>query len=166
MIRGRSKWLAERIQIGNYTIGAEVGAAIGLTSSFVLANCPGLVSYIVIDDWRRVPGSGIFDSLTMKQTFLSKVGKDKRLEIIEGLSWEGAEKVKNESLDFVFIDASHDYESVKKDILAWMPKIRPGGMLSGHDVHWEGVQEALNELVPGYSVTGIDHTWMFMMPRL
>lgn len=36
-------------------------------------------------------------------------------------------------LDFVYIDGAHDYESVKQDIAAWWPKIRPMGFLGGHD---------------------------------
>lgn len=48
-------------------------------------------------------------------------------------SLEAAECYDDKSLDFVFIDAQHDYESVKSDILAWRPKVRIGGILSGHD---------------------------------
>ena len=40
-----------------------------------------------------------------------------------------AEKYYNESLDFVFIDADHTYESVKNDILAWLPKVKKGGVI-------------------------------------
>lgn len=56
----------------------------------------------------------------------------------------------DEFLDAVFIDADHRYESVKADILAWMPKVKNGGILAGHDycsTHF-GVMQAVNELVP------------------
>lgn len=55
----------------------------------------------------------------------------------------------DESLDAVFIDADHRYESVKKDILAWMPKVKTGGILAGHDyirTH-NGVIQAVDELI-------------------
>lgn len=54
-------------------------------------------------------------------------------EAIKGDSAESANLYKDESLDFVFIDASHDYESFKKDLFAWFPKVKVGGMISGHD---------------------------------
>lgn len=52
-----------------------------------------------------------------------------------------------ESLDAVFIDADHRYESVKADILAWMPKVKKGGILAGHDYinAYVGVIRAVNE---------------------
>jgi predicted O-methyltransferase YrrM len=47
--------------------------------------------------------------------------------------------------DFVFIDAAHDYESVKRDIAAWTPKVKPGGVIAGHDRGMEGVARAVRE---------------------
>ena len=57
------------------------------------------------------------------------------------------------SLDGVFIDADHTYEAVKRDIANWMPKVRKGGILAGHDyIHtWPGVIQAVNESISGFS---------------
>lgn len=51
-----------------------------------------------------------------------------------------------QSITVAFIDAAHDYESVKADILAWLPKIRKGGLLIGHDYLHEGVKTAVHEI--------------------
>jgi hypothetical protein len=55
------------------------------------------------------------------------------------------------SLDWVHLDARHDYASVKADIEAWLPKIRPDGWLSGDDYNeqkWPGVVKAVRDLLP------------------
>jgi glycosyltransferase involved in cell wall biosynthesis/predicted O-methyltransferase YrrM len=66
---------------------------------------------------------------------------------LKGVSWEVAQQFANNSLDAAYIDADHSYESVKKDILAWFPKVRPGGILSGHDyVPGNSVAQAVDEL--------------------
>lgn len=52
------------------------------------------------------------------------------------------------TVDFVFLDASHDYDSVKADIQAWLPKIKPGGLLAGHDAGSPGVACAVAGLLP------------------
>lgn len=60
---------------------------------------------------------------------------------------KAADEFEDDSLDFVFIDANHDYEPVKADIAAWKPKIRKGGVLAGHDYKngWKGVDYAVKE---------------------
>jgi predicted O-methyltransferase YrrM len=50
--------------------------------------------------------------------------------------------------DVIFIDADHVYEAVKQDISVWLPKIKTGGVLCGHDWTWESVQAALNDTLP------------------
>jgi hypothetical protein len=65
-------------------------------------------------------------------------------------SLEAAKLYPDNSLDFVLIDASHDYPSVHADILAWLPKVKSGGILAGDDLPWFGVKRAVDELLPGY----------------
>lgn len=64
-------------------------------------------------------------------------------------SLDAAKLYDDRSLDLVFIDAAHDYDNVKADILAWLPKVRLGGIISGHDYcgAWPGVIQAVNELI-------------------
>lgn len=62
------------------------------------------------------------------------------------------------TFDFVFIDADHSYEGARGDIEAYRPLIRPGGLLSGHDYHWPGVAQAVNELLAGV-VLGPKSIW-------
>lgn len=60
------------------------------------------------------------------------------IETIRGYSEDASRMFEDESLDFVFIDADHHYESVKKDIELWYPKIKVGGIISGHDYAYGG----------------------------
>lgn len=71
-----------------------------------------------------------------------------RLAIFPMSSVEAADWVADASLDLVFIDADHTYKSVSADIRAWLPKVRPGGILAGHDYSsfFPGVVQAVREL--------------------
>lgn len=78
---------------------------------------------------------------------------------LKGLSWEMADHFEDNSVDFVFIDAGHEYESVVKDIKAWLPKIKSGGIISGHDFYnAPGVGKAVKELIPQFEISS-DNIW-------
>lgn len=64
-----------------------------------------------------------------------------------GMSVEVAGRFPDESFDFIFIDADHEYESVLADLEAWFPKLKPGGIIGGHDWSNEfpGVERAVRE---------------------
>ena len=53
--------------------------------------------------------------------------------LIRKKSVDAAEEFKNNSIDVVYIDGDHTYGGVKADIGAWWPKVKPGGILAGHD---------------------------------
>ncbi len=68
-----------------------------------------------------------------------------------------------DGLDLVFIDGNHSYPYVKQDILFWQPKIRPGGILAGHDYQadrFPGVVKAVDEILQGNILLGPDNTWI------
>lgn len=69
---------------------------------------------------------------------------------IKGDSAVSASIFEDRYFDFVFIDADHREESVKKDILAWLPKVKKGGIIAGHDYYNQGpmrAKAAVNSLV-------------------
>ena len=64
-------------------------------------------------------------------------------------SIKAAKCIPNNSVDFVFLDSIHTYEYCKKEIIAWLPKIKPGGMIAGDDYRPEHltVARAVDELL-------------------
>ncbi len=67
----------------------------------------------------------------------------------------------NVLLDSVFIDALHEYCDVVADISEWLPLIKPGGLICGHDYSTahRGVMDAVNEVLPGFSVVPDTRIW-------
>ena len=64
-------------------------------------------------------------------------------------SLEAARFVPDKSVDFIMIDGDHSYEAVRDDIAAWLPKMKPGSIMSGDDFMWPGVKQAVEEVFPG-----------------
>lgn len=156
-------WLSRVIHIEGFTLGAEIGVLNGRLTARLLKNHPTLRLFAV-DLWAvSGVGSGQYDNYDFKR---HKLGFDlntapyqRRLTVLRGYSWKMADKVRDNVLDFIFIDADHAYESVVKDIRAWAPKLRSGGMITGHDIHFTGVRRAVDELIPNWQHANMDHCW-------
>ncbi|MHA1290479.1 MAG: class I SAM-dependent methyltransferase, partial [Candidatus Thorarchaeota archaeon] len=68
------------------------------------------------------------------------------LHILRMTSMEAAAVFRNSYFDLVFLDADHSYESTLADINAWLPLVKTGGWLTGHDYEREpGVKQAVTE---------------------
>lgn len=103
-------------------IGAEIGVADGAFSRLIAERWDGII--LCVDIWENADW---YHSL--KNNALS--GDQYRL--IRGNSVDVANTIEDGSLDWIYIDADHKYESVMADYHAWMPKVRLGGIVSGHD---------------------------------
>lgn len=140
--------------------GAEIGVFEGDTSVALLKHLTELEELVCVDPFLRYPA---FDASTPKK--FGKVARadldetmkyflertkvfGNRLRFIHDMSESGALHVTDESLDFVFIDGNHAYGYVKTDIECWSPKVKPGGLIIGHDFVNKpgyGVIEAVRE---------------------
>lgn len=85
---------------------------------------------------------------------LTACGLSDRVRVIVSDSAEAAGRFADGSVDFVFIDADHSYEAVKRDIAAWRPKVKPGGVIAGHDRVRVGVGRAVVEAFGRYETSG------------
>lgn len=135
--------------------GAEIGIAQGRTSLAILKSCPGL-RLIGVDPFRYIEdseNSGLykdFDFAHNEACVRAVAAKyPDRYRVMKMTSAEAAAQIPDASLDFVFIDANHMYAECRADILAWRPKVRPGGWVAGHDYSkaWPGVIRAVDELL-------------------
>ena len=94
-------------------------------------------------------GGGTFAGALHKN--LLDCGFGDRIQLIISDSIAAARLFSDASLDWVHLDARHDYKSVKADIEAWLPKIKQRGWLSGDDYNeqkWPDVVKAVGELLP------------------
>lgn len=71
----------------------------------------------------------------------------------------GASCFEEASLDAVFIDADHSLEAVYSDLKAWVPKVKEGGIIAGHDFDEPGVKRAVEEYFEGWRVETMGRCW-------
>ena len=101
-------------------------------------------------------GTQLPHEILVSQQFAEKMLEDEgfkeKVEWIIKFSPDGAKDIKDDSLDFVYIDGNHNYEYVFEDITVWEPKVKKGGLVGGHDYlyeknkpYHEGVIKAVNK---------------------
>ena len=101
---------------------------------------------------------------TLRQVFdanLAACGVADLVRPICGRSTEVAELYPDASLALVYIDADHRYECVAADIEAWLPKVRKGGCLAGHDYNTaEGVRRAVKDVLGSQAAPYPPNSWI------
>ena len=119
---------------------ADVGCWTGMSSlllSLLLHKIEGKV--YAVDWFRGSPKTNLDfagNYFNIKKIFddnIIQFESGKKIEVIEKVSTEASKDFENESLDIVFLDADHRYIHIKRDIDLWLPKLKKGGLLCGHD---------------------------------
>lgn len=129
-------------------ICAEVGVWVGWFSQQLVnpqLGIKGITHLFSIDNW--------YNEERNRLETIKRMTPYKNSSIIRMDSTKAARLFRDETFDLVYIDADHGYESVRDDIVAWWPKIKPTGILSGHDYMLPGVMQAVDEFVTEYNLT-------------
>lgn len=133
---GRSD-LARWFYEWGFTRGVEVGTCEGYYAETLLSENPDLI-LTCVDPWKVYPGYA--DYARQSTLDKAKAAAEQRLSKFYGrcyfelkFSEDAAREVPDGSLDFVYIDANHELMPVLRDIYAWVPKVKKGGIISGHD---------------------------------
>jgi predicted O-methyltransferase YrrM len=142
--------LADFFAARGFTTGAEIGVCNGIYSRVLLDTIPKLTLFAV-DCWRRRPSDRL-----RAEAYLHDYIARQQCRIVYKSSIKAVREFTDGSLDFVFIDADHSYAAVKSDIEGWSPKVRSGGIVSGHDYARRGtlqVIQAVDEYVKRCGLT-------------
>lgn len=138
----------------------EVGSWLGngSTKTFIEELSGGRGLLYCVDTWKGNPNvarhQAIVSDYDVFATFLWNVSISEGESTVKPLlmsSKDAAEVMADESFDLIFIDGDHSYTSTKEDIEMWLPKVRKGGILCGHDC----------EIRP--EVLGQDYLWQHRM---
>jgi len=157
-----SEVLANLLKPRMHEVGCEVGVHTGDTTIELLKKLSNIKIYHAVDPWEsyekydgskyRKPGNKKFKTWSAALEAFNERTKEykKKITVHRMTSVEAVKGFGNESLDWVFIDANHEYPYIKENLELWVPKVKVGGFVSGHDYgnKWAGIKKAVDELVP------------------
>jgi len=128
----------------------ELGSFQGRSSIAIAAVMPPQSTLHCVDHFHGSEEHAEMDTSDMFARFrenIEKFGVADRIEVLAKTTLEAADEFQPNSIDFILLDASHDYESVKADLAAWYGKLRAGGVLfcDDYDPRWPGVMQAVDE---------------------
>lgn len=140
--------------------GVEVGVEEGIYAEVLCKANPGLKLHCV-DSWKAYEGYLEHRDQTKIDSLYEKAKERLQkynVHLIKKLSIDGVKDFPDNSLDFVYIDGNHKYDYALKDITEWTKKVRPGGIVSGHDFRRDKsgliqVVEALSKYAEIHGIT-------------
>jgi len=153
----------------------EVGSWKGRSAAFMtvaIINSGKRIKFDCIDTWegstehqagKPFQDQDVLDGKLYQKFLINMKSVEGHYTAVRLASLDAVELYEDNSLDLVFIDSEHDYDSVKKDINAWLPKVKLGGILAGDDYLYEyfpGVCRAVNEMLVNVQIED-NSTWVY-----
>lgn len=96
------------------------------------------------------------------KVFLDNINKTNYPKNIHRMhTFQASKLFEDNSIDFLYIDTAHEFEHVKKEINLWFPKVKPGGVIAGHDYFYPGVLAAVRDFSLKYDleISNINSSW-------
>ena len=119
--------------------GVEIGVQAGVFSEELLTRWPNCSILHLVDPWRQQAAGYIdvanVDDRAQERLFddtVTRLARFKgRFRVHRDFSYEAVRKFEDASLDFIYVDAVHDFEGALRDFCDWWPKLAPGGVFAG-----------------------------------
>ena len=164
----QKRWdvLSRLIKENDLKVGVEIGAKAGENIKHILSACSDVIIY-GIDCWdpnfKYQTWSKGLQSVNEKKFNDVAIKFPGRAVKVKMWSNQAVGHFPDNSIDFVFIDGNHDFESVYYDITFWLPKVRKGGFITGHDYGHPkigNVKGAVDVLFPTDVFLFDDYVWV------
>lgn len=169
------QFLCSTLEVRRPQIAVEIGTWLGGTAQIFMNYAQRLYC---IDHWRGdgnvYEGDFPGNHMTPWQRFRSFVEAvdDRFLDSVfpcvgDSRLWC---QVWNQPIDFLYVDGNHSYEGCKADLLGWVPHVRPGGFVLGHDYEttpdcmFPGVARAVDEVLPLRTLIPHTRFWSLLKP--
>jgi len=135
-------------KIGSEIVGVEIGVWDGKNIEALLQRCPNIKKMYGIDPYKAYGNYLLYrDEAFLAPLRIEAIQRiaelGARAELIELPSAEAVNRFEDESVNFVFIDGNHSFETVYEDLHIWYKRLKPGGIFSGHDFDIPSVNDAL-----------------------
>lgn len=138
----RQELLIQFIKDNGFRAVAEIGVAEGWTAEPVIGECD-LDLYVMVEQSIAGCNEVLYDVMKRTDVLGDRDISEKPTALMRMDSVSAAKYISYGCLDLVYIDGDHSYDGVKNDIVSWLPKVRIGGILCGHDYDPTGDDEGL-----------------------
>ena len=162
-------------EFGRYRKAIEIGSWKGEAAHMFMSSGIFDELHIIEPHSGHEAANEIFNETweSVKQDFKTNMRQFKNVYHYQDFSYNISEQFIDNDFDFIYIDASHEYEDVKRDIQQYYSKLKHGCIMSGNDYYYEnegihiGVKQAVDEIFGEENVMRfIDSSWFAVKPKL